>query len=47
MGTYHRVCVLCYSDTYYNCVKCPEAVCNRPDCSAYVHKVILGIVKII
>ena len=36
MDTYHCICVLCHSDTYYNCVKCHEAVCNRPDCSTSV-----------
>ena len=38
MDTYHRICVLCHSDTYYNCVKCHEAVCKRPDCSTSVDK---------
>ena len=36
MATYHRICVLYHSDTYYNYVKCQETVCNRPDCSTSV-----------
>ena len=38
MDTYHRICVLCHSDTCYNCVKCHEAVCNRPDSSTSVNE---------
>ena len=33
---HERVCILCNSSTYYNCVKCGEAICNRPDCSSSV-----------
>ena len=32
MDNYHCICSLCHSDTYYNCVKCHEAACNRPNC---------------
>ena len=36
MNTYHRISVLCHSDTYYNYNKCHKVVCNRPDCSTSV-----------
>ena len=36
MDTYHLICVLCQSDTYYNCIKYHKAVCNGPDSSTSV-----------
>ena len=38
MDTCHCISVLCHSETYYNCVKCHKAVCNRPDCSTFVNE---------
>lgn len=28
-----EICVHCSSETFYYCVKCTKAVCNRPTCS--------------
>lgn len=35
-------CANCFNETYYYCVKCSVAVCNRPSCSSPVAPTVLN-----